>query len=108
MNTYNRLGIWISKQDQISHVDNILSKYNNLDDIFLISDLPSLQSKYAIIPSYYIAFQNIEIVFLNLQDLVANKNYIRSKNISLFCDPSDIVTSKLDRTFFQDIKVIEL
>jgi len=108
MHTYTRLGIWVSKQDQISYIDNILSEYNNLDDIFLISDIPSLQSKYAVIPSYYITFQNIEIAFLNLQDLVANKNHIRSKNISLFCDPSDIVTSKLDRTFFKDIKVVEL
>lgn len=108
MNTQNSLGIWISQPDHLNQVDKIISHYNNCEDIFLICDDAIYDTRYAIVSSYYVNFYDMMIAFLDLEDLVINKNHIRSTNISLFCNSAEILQSKLDKSFFKDIKVIEI
>jgi hypothetical protein len=108
MNTQTRLGIWISKPEHLDNIDLVLSHYKDIDDMFIISDESIYNSKYAIISSYYINFSDIMIAFLDLEDFVINKNHIRSSNISVFCKSSEIIQSKLDKSFFNNVRVVEL
>lgn len=108
MNTQTRLGIWISKPEHLDNIELVLSHYKDIDDMFIISDESIYNSKYAIISSYYINFTDIMIAFLDLEDFVVNKNHIRSSNISLFCKSSEVMQSKLDKSFFDNVRVVEL
>ena len=109
MNTSkNRLGIWISKPEHLEKIDNIVSVYDQLDDVFLISDQDFNSYNYSIIPSYYIAFYDAKIAFLDLVDFIKNKNNIVSKDITLFCSNGEILESKIDNDFFKNIRIIEL
>jgi hypothetical protein len=106
----NRLGIWVSKPEHLEKVEKIISFYDQLDDVFLISDQDLAIYKYPIISSYYITFYNIKVAFLDLVDCVCvvNKNNIASKDITLFCKNSEILESKIDNNFFKNIRVVEL
>jgi len=109
MNTQTRLGIWISHPDHLNKIDSVIGEYNtDLDDIFLICDNALSNPKYSIISSYYINFNDIMIAFLDLEDFISNKNYVRSSDISLFCSSSEILQSKLDKSFFNNVRVVEI
>jgi len=109
MNTQTRLGIWISHPDHLNKIDSVIGEYNtDLDDIFLICDNALSNPKYPIISSYYINFNDIMIAFLDLEDFISNKNYVRSSDISLFCSSSEILQSKLDKSFFNNVRVVEI
>lgn len=108
MNTQSRLGIWISRPEHLEKIDLVLSKYDNLDDVFLISDDAIYSDKYSVISSYYVSFNKIMIAFLDIEDFIYNKIHLRSNNISLFCNKSDILAAKLDKKFINNVRIIEL
>jgi hypothetical protein len=108
MNTQINLGIWISKVEHLNIIDFVLSKYNNIDDVFVISDNNIGICSYAVIPSYYTRFEDIEVVFLEIQDWLENKDDIRSENISLFCSTKQILESGLCKNNLKNVKVFEL
>jgi len=108
MHTQNNLGIWVSSQKELEKVAKVLEHFKDLDDVFIISDAGIHSYEYAVIPSYYVTFQDIHMAFLNLEDFVCNKNNVRSNSIFLFCASSEIIESKLDKNIFNNVKVIEI
>lgn len=108
MNTQNNLGIWISGGDDLKKIDSVLSYYNQLDDVFLISDSEINNTEYAVIPSYYVTFEDIAFAFVGLDTWLSNKDSLRSQNITVFCSMNEILQSQLNKNSFNNIRIIEL
>lgn len=108
MHTQNRLGIWISKQTDIDKIPEVLKKYSDLDDVFLICNDSISNHNYGIVPSYYVGFAKILVAFVNLEDFIANRYNFIAQNVSLFCSSKEILQSNLDKSFFKDIRIFEL
>ena len=109
MNTQNNLGVWISNPEDLNKIQNIIPHIPNVEDIFIISDNEDLSTtNYAIISPFYIAFTDTRIAFVSVKDFINNKDTLRSGNIFLFCQATEILESNLDKKTLNNIKVIEL
>lgn len=104
----NSIGIWISTKEDIEKIPIIINYFkDSVRDIFLISDESIYTPDYAVISSFYINFYNGCVVFLSLDDLLSNKSNLRSEKIYLLSSSQDIINSSLDKTYFNNITIIE-
>jgi hypothetical protein len=87
------------KEFMLSHEDQ--------PDIFVFSDDPRTKgfSHTAILSSFYMRFYKNEIIFLNINDYLDNKDKILA-HCSVFINPSEIQQSKINRKLLQNCNLL--
>lgn len=112
MNTQNKLAIWISNNKQIDKIEQVKQRLSEMDivieDMFIVSNEDIVDSNYAKIDQFYINMQNIYIIYFTIEDLVSNRTSIKTDNIFLCASLEQIINSKLDKQFFDNIRIIQL
>lgn len=108
MQKLNRLAVFISAPDQLSKVPSVLAKYNSGYDFFLTSDADISSVDYAVIPPFYVKFYNGDIVFLTLDDYLANRDEFVSNKIAVVSSAEELISKNIDPKKSNIYKVIEV
>lgn len=112
MNIQNKLLIWVSEENHLIQIEKIKFEFEKMgvrfDDIFLTSNNDIKSANYANIDQFYINFDNIYVVFLNLEDLIKNKSNLQSEHLYVCASTEQIISSKLDKQFFKNVRTIEI
>lgn len=112
MNIQNNIGIWISSYDDLAKVSKVIEsiKKSNqeIEDVFLISDIDIVSPDYTVVPSFYVCFYNFICTFLSVKDLIDNKDKLQSQNLILLTNLDDIINSGINRQSLSNVRILEL
>jgi len=107
MDTSNNIGIWISEQEDVEKIPNILQKLGEVPDLFIISSLEIVNDKYMVVSPFHIMFHDCTIIFLSVHDLIENKDLLKTQNIVL-CVNNDSDAEFLTPKLKENIRIVYL
>mgnify|MGYP003336452484 CR=1 FL=1 len=99
----------IDNEKLILKIKEFLLSNDNQPDIFIFSDEPRVRGflHTAILSSFYMRFHQDEIIFLDINDYLDNKDKIVA-HCSVFLHPSEIQKSKLNRKILENCNLITI
>lgn len=105
MDTSNNIGIWISSEENIAKIPDILQKLDSVPDLFIITPLEIANDQYMIVSPYHVMFHDCTIIFLSVHDLLEYKHLLKTQKIIL-CVKDDSHAQFLNSEIKQSIRVV--
>lgn len=102
----NQLCVFISDQTQLTQIDSNITKINNIEDIFLSTDNNIVSYDKMILPTYFIKFYGGKILFMNIEDWLSNKDYLKSEQVYVVASPEELLNSNLPLSDLRKINII--
>jgi hypothetical protein len=108
----NSLAIFVDSQEQLSFVEQIRNcpqiKQQNYNDIFVVSDKDIWVKDFAKISSFYMGFTKTDLVFMNLEDFLLNKDIAPSNTVYVATTAQEVLSQQLELNDLKHIRIIEL